>query len=103
MSERGAPPDRVDGPTLYEIRIEGYLDDRWAEWFEGMSFTHDGDGTTVLRGPVVDQAALYGLLRNVRNLALPLVSVLRVDRDQSEVPRADADAGSNPLRKEKDA
>jgi hypothetical protein len=88
--------------NLYEIRVKGHLDDRWAEWFDGLSFTHDGDGTTILCGPVVDQAALHGVLRKVRDLALPLVSVIRVDREGLAVPNIDADADSTRSNKEVD-
>ena len=63
----------------------GHLDSRWADWFEGLSFTHESDGTTILCGQVVDQAALYGLLRRVRDLGLPLVSVTRVEPERAEV------------------
>ena len=76
-------PDASTGdhhdPRLYEIRLKGHLDARWANWFEGLSLTHDSDGTTILAGPVIDQAALYGLLRNVRDLGLPLVSVIQIE------------------------
>jgi hypothetical protein len=65
-------------PAIYEIRIEGHLDDRWADWFEGMTFTHESDGTTTLYGPLADQAALHGLLNGIRDLGLPLLSVQRV-------------------------
>jgi hypothetical protein len=61
-------------PTLYQIRITGRLDARWARWFEGLTVSHDG-GDTLLTGRVIDQAALHGLLRRVRDLGLPLVSV----------------------------
>ena len=73
-------------PGRYELRLKGHLDVRWAERFEGLSFTHARDGTTILAGPVVDQAALYGLLRTVRDLALPLVSVIQVQPNQADVP-----------------
>ena len=73
-------------PRVYEIRLKGHLDQRWAERFEGLCFTHACDGTTILSGPVVDQAALYGLLRQVRDLGLPLVSVMEVEPDQADVP-----------------
>ena len=59
----------------YEIRLKGHLDTRWAAWFDGMTLTHYGDGTTLIHGPVVDQAALHGLLAKVRDVGLPLVSV----------------------------
>ncbi|OUC06333.1 hypothetical protein RY27_21735 [Litorilinea aerophila] len=60
---------------MYEIRIAGHLDDRWAGWFEGMSITLEENGETLLTGPVVDQADLHGLLRKVRDLGMPLLSV----------------------------
>jgi hypothetical protein len=66
-------------PGHYEIRIVGHLDARWADRFEGLSFTHESDGTTILCGPVVDQAALHGLLRKVRDLGIPLISAIRVE------------------------
>jgi hypothetical protein len=65
--------------SRYEICIKGHLSSRWATRFDGMTMTAQDDGTTVIEGPVVDQAALHGLLRRVRDLGLPLVSVLRVD------------------------
>ena len=73
-------------PRQYEIRLKGHLDTRWADQFEHMSFTHASDGTTILAGPVVDQAAFYGLLRKVRDLGLPLVSVVLIDPKQADVP-----------------
>ena len=73
-------------PGQYEIRLKGHLDQRWADRFEGLSFTHARDGTTILAGPVVDQAVLYGLLRTVRDLALPLVSVVQVEPRPADVP-----------------
>ena len=63
---------------FYEIRIEGHLEGQWADWFSGMSIILEEDGTTLLSGPVADQPALYGLLRKVRDLGLPLVAVRRV-------------------------
>ena len=65
-------------PTTYRIRIAGQLDARWAAWFDGLTITLD-EGDTLLTGPVVDQAALHGLLRRVRDLGLPLVSVSPVE------------------------
>jgi hypothetical protein len=59
----------------YEIRIQGRLDARWAPWFDNLSLTNEDDGTTVLYGPVPDQAALHGLLQKVRDLGLPLLTV----------------------------
>ncbi len=71
---------------VYEIRLQGHLDKRWADSFEGLSFTLESDGTTTLRGPVIDQAALHGFLRKVRDLGLPLIAVTRVDPKQTNGP-----------------
>jgi hypothetical protein len=65
----------------YEIRVKGRLDRRWAAWFDGLALSNDADGTTVIRGQVVDQAALHGLLDRTRDLGLPLISVVQVDAD----------------------
>lgn len=65
----------------YEIRLQGHLDQRWSAWFDGMQLAHLDDGTTVVRGEVADQAALHGLLDRIRDLGLPLISVVAVDRD----------------------
>jgi hypothetical protein len=73
----------------YEIRLKGHLDSRWAAWFDGLTLTSESDGTTLIRGQVVDQAALYGLLQKIRDMGLPLVSVTQVEPDQSDVPTAD--------------
>jgi hypothetical protein len=91
MSAPYAPTDQQHEPGRYEIRLKGRLDPRWAAWFEGLRLTHEGDGTTLLRGPVVDQAALHGLLRKVHDLGLPLVSVVRVDPEPANGSDADAD------------
>ncbi len=60
---------------VYEIRVRGHLGPQWTDWFEGLAITLEEDGDTLLTGPIVDQAALYGLLRKVRDLGIPLVSV----------------------------
>lgn len=62
----------------YEIRIDGHLEDRWSAWFDGLTLAHQGDGTTVIRCRSMDQAALHGLLRRVRDVGLPLISVTRL-------------------------
>ena len=79
-------PEDHHEPRLYEIRLKGHLHARWATSFDGLSLTLNSDGTTILAGPVVDQAALYGLLRKVRDLALPLLSVMEVEPNQADVP-----------------
>ena len=79
MSEMSSGDDH--GPGRYEIRLQGHLDPRWASWFDGMAVSNDGDGTTVLSGPLADQAALHGVLARIRDLGLPLVSVTRLGAD----------------------
>jgi len=73
-------------PVIYEIRIEGHLGQQWTDWFEDLSITLEDDGNTLLAGPIVDQAALYGLLKKVRDLGMPLLSVIRVEPDQEDAP-----------------
>jgi hypothetical protein len=79
MTEPRGPADERPEDGRYEIRLRGHLDTRWAAWFEGMTLSHQLDGSTVLSGPVVDQAALHGLLQKVRDIGLPLVSVTYVE------------------------
>ena len=78
---RGATNGRREAGR-YEVRVKGHLDGRWAAWFDGMGLTHEADGHTVIHGPVVDQAALHGLLQRVRDTGMPLVSVTRIDDDR---------------------
>jgi hypothetical protein len=68
----------------YEIRMQGRIGDRWSDWFEGMTLVHEGDGTTLIRCPGLDQAALHGLLAKVRDLGLPLISVTPTGRSFDE-------------------
>jgi hypothetical protein len=93
MSESHASTDDPTEPGRYAIRLQGHLEARWAAWFDGLSLTHDGDGTTILAGPVVDQSALHGLLRKVRDLGLPLVSVNRVGPVGSDAPAIEPHQG----------
>ncbi len=78
--------ERASQPTIYRIRIGGHLSRQWAEWFEGLTLTREENGDTLLTGPVTDQAALYGLLRKVRDLGMPLISVNRVEPDPTDPP-----------------
>ena len=84
MSE--IPADRYDHPGRYEIRLKGHLDTRWAAWFDGLTLTHHSDGSTIIGGPVADQAALYGLLQKTRDLGLPLISVNYVEPGHPRMP-----------------
>ena len=70
-------------PTIYQIRVKSHLGPDWAEWFEGLSITLENNGDMLLTGPVVDQAALHGLLKKVRDLGMPLVSVNPVDCNET--------------------
>jgi hypothetical protein len=79
MSSTDAAIGRWDDAGRYEIRLKGHLDARWVAWFDGLTLTQDNDGTTTVRGAIVDQAALHGLLQKVRDIGLPLVSVTRTD------------------------
>ena len=69
----------------YEIRIKGHLDQRWSDWFEGLAIALTDNGETLLFGPVIDQAALHGLLIKIRDLGLPLVSVMRIQPEHLEI------------------
>ena len=71
-------------PGLYEIRLKGHLGSQWTDWFEGLTITLEDNGDTLLTGPVVDQAALHGLLKKVRDLGMPLISVSPVETSQAD-------------------
>ena len=75
MEDRFGPNTVPDQGGNYQIRVRGHLGQEWADWFEGLTIQPGANGETVLSGPVVDQAALYGLLKKVRDLGLPLLSV----------------------------
>ena len=85
MSNKIDPKTDPSQPVVYQIRIKGHLDSQWTDWFEGMTITREEDGDTLLTGSVVDQAALHGLLKKVRDLGMPLVSVSPVEPGQAEV------------------
>ena len=71
-----------DGQAVYQVRVKGNLDGKWSDWFDGFTTTPQADGTTLLTGPVADQAALHGLLARIRDLGLPLLSVKRVESEE---------------------
>jgi hypothetical protein len=88
MSNEQTIDEKNNQYPCYEIRIKGHLDDKWVDWFEGLTIKLEEDGTTLLTGQVIDQAALHGLLKKVRDLGLPLISVSPVEpgpADQSDL------------------
>lgn len=88
MSNIQHPQSGPQQPMVYQIRLEGRLDSRWGEWFGDMAIVADDKGDTLLTCTVVDQAALYGLLRKVRDLGLPLLSLSRLEPERKEEPDA---------------
>jgi hypothetical protein len=88
MSDELDPKTDPSQPMIYQIRIAGQLGRQWTDWFGGLTITLEEDGQTVLSGPVVDQAALHGLLKKVRDLGMPLLSVNRVEPGQADVSDA---------------
>jgi hypothetical protein len=88
MSDKPSSDEQHNHPPCYEIRLRGQLDSQWTDWFGGLTITLEENDTTLLTGPVIDQAALHGLLKKVRDLGLPLVSVSPVEpgpADQSDL------------------
>ncbi len=86
MSNKLNPKTNPSQPPIYQIKVKGHLGQQWADWFEGLTITREEDGNTLLTGPVVDQSALYGLLKKVRDLGMTLLSVNGVHLDQTESP-----------------
>jgi hypothetical protein len=86
MSNELEPKPTPSQPVVYQIRLKGYLDSQWTDWFEGLTISLEEDGTTLLTGLVVDQAALHGLLKKVRDLGMPLVSVCPLEHGQADAP-----------------
>lgn len=80
------PSKENEKARIYQIRIEGQLGHQWTDWFEGLSVTPEEAGTTLITGPVVDQSVLHGLLKKVRDLGMPLVSVNRIETDGTSNP-----------------
>jgi hypothetical protein len=82
--------EKVNVMSIYEIRVRVHLDPQWSAWFEGLAIIHDKDGTTLLRGNLVDEAALHGVLMQVRDLAVPLLSLNRASAPTEEQELQDA-------------
>jgi hypothetical protein len=79
MSDTRSPIPDADQPVVYQIRLKGHLSSQWLGWFDGLTITAEEDGSTLLAGPVIDQAALHGILKRIRDLGLPLLSVNSID------------------------
>jgi hypothetical protein len=86
MSNQLDPQTAPSQATVYQIKIKGHLSGEWTDWFEGLTITPEDSGETLLTGPVVDQAALHGLLKKVRDLGMPLLSVTCIEPNQTNAP-----------------
>jgi hypothetical protein len=91
MTDQRTPIPHDPDAGRYEIRLTGHLDAHWATWFDGLSLSREADGTTVIAGQIADQAALHGVLQRVRDLGLPLVSVVRFEGDGPKPTGAEAE------------
>jgi hypothetical protein len=89
MIETDTSSGARDGHRLYEIRIQGHLDNHWADWFGVLTVRLEENGDTLLIGTLVDQSALHGLLRKVRDLGMPLISVNRMEPGHADAPDAE--------------
>ena len=86
MANERNPTTEPSEPMVYQIRVTGHLGREWSDWFDDLSITLQDNGETLLSGPVIDQAALHGLLRKVRDLGMPLLSVIRLQPNQADAP-----------------
>jgi hypothetical protein len=86
MSNTRSPDGKTNQPRIYQIRIQGHLGRQWAAQFEGLSMTLNDDGTTLLAGAVVDQAALHSILRRIRDLGITLISVNAITGSSNDLP-----------------
>jgi hypothetical protein len=85
MSNNSKQKTDSSQPTIYQIRIEGHLDDQWTDWFSGLAIALEENGDTLLSGSIADQAALFGLLKKVRDLGMPLLSLNRIEPCKSDM------------------
>jgi hypothetical protein len=79
MSDKSEQKPNKRGPKVYQIKIKGQLGSQWSDWFDGLTFSPDKEGNTLLTGPVIDDAALHGLLKKVRDLGIPLISLNQIE------------------------
>jgi len=99
MSNKHNPALDSDQPMVYQIRLKGHLSPQWTYWFEGLTITLEEDGNTLLTGTVIDQAALHGLLKKVRDLGTPLLSINHVSPNQANAPIVKPVLGANYQKK----
>ncbi len=97
MSNNSDPTTNPNQSVVYQIRIKGHLGSQWTDWFEGLTITLEEDGDTLLTGPVADQAALHGLLKKVRDLGMPLVSVYPLEHGPSSTHPLRGLHGTDPM------
>jgi hypothetical protein len=102
MSDKLNPKPDPGEPMVYQIRIKGHLGRNWTDWFGDVTITLEEGGETLLTCPVADQAALYGLLRKVRDLGLPLISVTRAQTDQIDGPASKQPIEASALERKQD-
>jgi hypothetical protein len=100
MPTKPSQNSHVSQTEVYEIRLEGHLSSQWADWFGGATITLKTDGNTRLTTPAMDQAALHGLLKKVRDLGMPLISVARVNLDQPSSSDVNANTDHHDSKKE---
>lgn len=98
MSNELEPKPTPSQPVIYQIRLKGHLDSQWTDWFEGLIITLKEDGNTLLTGPLVDQAALHGLLKKVRDLGMPLISVNQVQINETHPYRSNKEKKMNTIK-----
>jgi hypothetical protein len=84
MSDKPNQKSSPRGPKVYQIKIKGHLGNQWSDWFDGLTITLDKEGNTLLTGPVIDDAALHGLLKKVRDLGMPLISFNQIESGQDD-------------------
>jgi hypothetical protein len=102
IPDEGNRRNEADRPMVYEIRLRGYLGHQWQDWFRGLTILLEEDGNTLLAGAVVDQAALHGILKKVRDLGMPLLAVNLVGTDSQGTPKTTLTPGplSSPDNRE---
>jgi hypothetical protein len=98
MSNELEPKPTPSQTVIYQIRLNGHLDSQWTDWFDGLTITLEEDGDTLLTGPLVDQAALHGLLKKVRDLGMPLISVNRVQFNETHPYRSKKEKEMNTIK-----